>query len=66
MGVVASAAVLLSMRLWPLEDPIERPHRHDDLAPGHPHLAGEPEAVSADREHSHAYVIDDEHQRWPS
>lgn len=66
LGVVASAAVLLSMRLWPSEDPVELPHRHDDLAPGHPHLAGEPEAASADREHSHAYVIDDEHQRWPS
>lgn len=66
LGVVASAAVLLSMRLWPSTDPGELSHRHDDLAPGHPHLAGESEAASADREHTHAYVIDDEHQRWPS
>lgn len=68
LGVVASAAVLLSMRLWPSEDPVELSHRHDNLAPGHPHLAGEPDArqPTAGREHSHAYVIDDEHQRWPS
>ena len=66
LGVVASAAVLLSMRLWPAADPVELSHRHDDLFPGHPHLAGESDAASADREHSHAYVIDDEHQRWPS
>ncbi|MDP2818647.1 MAG: MFS transporter [Polaromonas sp.] len=66
LGVVASAAVLLSMRLWPLEDPVELSHRHDNLAPGHAHLAGASGTASADREHSHAYVIDDEHQRWPS
>ena len=66
LGVVASAAVLLSMRLWPQADPVELLHRHDDLAAGHPHLASQPEAVSAHREHSHAYVIDDEHRRWPS
>lgn len=68
LGVVASAAVLLSMRLWPSTDPVEFSHRHDNLAPGHPHLVGEPDARSptVDREHSHAYVIDDEHQRWPS
>lgn len=63
LGTLAAAAVLLSMRLWPLDDPVERSHRHDELAEGHPHLAG---AAGAAREHSHAYVIDDEHQRWPS
>lgn len=66
LGVVASAALLLSMRLWPAADPLALSHRHDDLVPEHPHLAGEADAASADRRHSHAYVIDDEHQRWPS
>ncbi|NMM05769.1 MFS transporter [Polaromonas sp.] len=66
LGVLASAAVLLSMRLWPAEDPVEILHRHDNLAKGHSHLAGEPDAALADRQHSHAFVIDDEHQRWPS
>lgn len=66
LGVIASAAVLLSMRLWPAEDPAELSHRHDDMASGHPHLAGEDNAVLGDRRHSHAYVIDDEHRRWPS
>ncbi|OYY99401.1 MAG: MFS transporter [Polaromonas sp. 28-63-22] len=60
LGTLAAAAVLLSMRLWPSDDPVELSHRHDELAEEHPHLAG------AVREHSHAYVIDDEHQRWPS
>lgn len=66
LGVVASAALVLSMRLWPAADPIELSHRHEDLVPEHPHLGGESDPASADRRHSHAYVIDDEHQRWPS
>ena len=66
LGAVAAAAVLLSMRLWPSDDPVELLHRHDGLVEGHPHLAGKAGAADAAREHSHAYVIDDEHQRWPS
>jgi MFS family permease len=66
LGTLAAAAVLLSIRLWPSDDPVELSHRHDELAEGHPHLASKAGAAGAAREHSHAYVIDDEHQRWPS
>lgn len=66
LGVVASVAVVLSVRLWPSTDPVELSHRHDDLAHGHPHLTGASDTTSADRQHSHPYVIDDNHQRWPS
>lgn len=66
LGVVASAAVLLSARLWPAEDPAELPHRHDDLAQDHPHLVQGDQAAPAQARHSHAFVIDDEHQRWPT
>jgi MFS family permease len=66
LGLVASAAVLLSMRLWPENDPVELIHRHDDLVQGHPHLTSRSGAAPGVREHSHAFVIDDEHQRWPS
>ena len=66
LGTVAAAAVLLSMRLWPSDDLVELSHRHDELVEGNPHLAGKADSADAAREHSHAYVIDDEHQRWPS
>ena len=66
LGTVAAAAVLLSMRLWPSDDPVELLHRHDGLVEGHPHLGRDGAVAPATREHSHAYVIDDEHQRWPS
>ena len=66
LGAVAAAAVLLSMRLWPSDDPVELLHRHDGLVEGHPHLGRDGAVAPATREHSHAYVIDDEHPRWPS
>ena len=66
LGVVAGAAVLLSMRLWPVEDPVELLHSHDALPPEHPHLASRAGSSSAQGQHSHAFVIDDEHRRWPS
>jgi MFS family permease len=66
LGLVAGAAVLLSMRLWPAEDPVALAHSHDALSPEHPHLAGHTGVKTAEGRHSHAFVIDDEHQRWPS
>jgi MFS family permease len=66
LGGIAGAAVLLSAYLWPAEDPVERPHRHDDLAQDHPHLAQDDPAAPPSARHSHAFVIDDEHQRWPT
>ena len=65
LGVLASAAVLLASRLWPSEEPEQLEHRHDELAPAHPHVAGAAAEAGGPR-HSHAYVIDDDHPRWPS
>lgn len=65
LGVIGSAAVLLSMRLWPAVDPTDLRHTHEELASGHPHLAGESNSTRTERAHSHPYVIDDQHQRWP-
>ena len=56
LGGVAMALVL---HLWPATDPAELPHSHPDLAPDHPHLAGDTVG------HRHIYVIDDVHRRWP-
>ena len=66
LGVLAGAAVLLSTRLWPVEDPVELVHSHEALSPEHPHLASHAGRKTAEGQHSHAFVIDDEHQRWPS
>lgn len=65
LAVVAGAAVLLASRLWPRDDPQILGHRHDDLDATHPHLTAETDN-SAGARHAHAFVIDDDHPRWPS
>jgi hypothetical protein len=60
LGVIAGAGALLAAFLWPATDPETIAHEHPELAAGHPHLAGDGHA------HSHPYVIDDLHRRWPA
>ncbi len=61
--IVLAALTLLSLvaalRLWPANDPVDLLHRHDGLAPDHPHTA------QTGRLHRHRYVIDDLHRSWP-
>ncbi|MEY9559499.1 MFS transporter [Sinorhizobium fredii] len=64
LGVVAAVAVFISMRLWPAHDPDEIEHVHVALAADHPHLIGA-ERVGNRHRHSHAYVIDSHHPKWP-
>ena len=47
------------LRIWPAQDIRDLAHDHPDLPPDHPHLTNH-----APR-HSHAFVIDDIHPRWP-
>ena len=64
LGMVASISVILSARLWPANDPVELAHEHKELETGHPHLASNGRSEPS-RQHAHAFVIDDEHHRWP-
>ena len=50
--------LLLGLRLWPSEVQGGLAHRHDDLPPDHPHLAGQ-------THHRHPVIIDDYHPYWP-
>eukprot|EP01042_Synura_sphagnicola_P013321 gene13321-16914_t len=60
MAIFAGLALALAMRVWPAGDPDEIEHEHPALAPDHPHLAG------AGHRHRHAFVIDRDHQAWPT
>ena len=64
LAAIAAASVGLASRLWPVDDPAERTHTHDNLPAGHPHLAGA-EPTGAGHRHSHSLVIDREHPVWP-
>ncbi|MBA3054540.1 MAG: MFS transporter [Sphingomonadales bacterium] len=68
MGMALAAAAMLALigtviafLIWPKEDLDVVAHTHDELPPGHLHLAeGHPEGRAA-----HAFVIDELHPHWP-
>ena len=64
LGVIGAAAWLAALSLWPRHDPDVVPHVHADLPEDDDHLA---DAVwsEAGYEHSHGYVVDDRHPKWP-
>lgn len=64
LSVVALAGLFAAWRAWPKLDPVVLPHVHDDLPPDHPHWK-EHAADSGVQGHSHDYVIDELHSRWP-
>lgn len=59
---VAVLGVLCAWRAWPAHDPADVEHRHDDLPTDHPHLK---DRSNHSGRHTHRYVIDDLHRRWP-
>jgi predicted MFS family arabinose efflux permease len=58
-ATAALLALIATLLLWPADDPCELTHRHDALPENHPHLAGK------GQKHTHPYVIDELHMRWP-
>lgn len=60
LAILAALGAVLAFLVWPVADPDEMRHEHAELEADHPHLSG------GGRIHSHAYVIDDLHRRWPA
>lgn len=60
-ATLAAIGTILALLVWPAQDPEIVPHTHDDLPPDHPHLRDGHAGGAA----GHAFVIDDEHPRWP-
>jgi len=59
LSLLALVALIVSLRIWqPDHDREVIEHHHDNLPEDHPHILD-------GRTHAHAFVIDDEHQRWP-
>lgn len=65
MAAFAASGVLAARLLWPEQDPEALAHVHDNLPAGHPHLQGATHHADGFH-HRHAFVIDDEHLRWPT
>lgn len=62
MAALAVLGTLLARWLWPAEDGEVLAHHHDDLPADHPHLAEH----AGSGQHAHPFVIDEQHERWPS
>ena len=58
---LALLGVGLAFMLWPSNDPQIVEHRHDDLAPDHPHVREH----HRDGQAAHDFVLDDLHRSWP-
>ena len=61
MAVIALVAMSIAFMIWPKQDESVIVHSHDDLPADHEHLLSH----NHDGKHSHDYVIDENHQRWP-
>ncbi|MFQ6226719.1 MFS transporter [Nocardia sp. NPDC002869] len=65
LGLVAGAGLVAAVRYWPRHDPAALGHLHDGrIDPGHLHDAV-PVGANSYR-HTHTFVIDDDHRRWPT
>lgn len=60
LGILAALGTALAVLFWPAADPEVISHNHPELDTHHPHLVG------SGGTHSHPYVIDDLHRRWPA
>ena len=59
---LSAFGTVLGFVVWPANDPTDLPHRHDELPGDDAHLTeGDSDALV----HSHPFVIDEQHPRWP-
>lgn len=65
LGSSGAIAVWVALMVWPSHDPEVIEHEHLELPAGHAHIRGASSTTQGVR-HSHSYVVDDEHPRWPS
>jgi MFS family permease len=63
LGCAAGLAIGLALMAWPSLDPESIEHEHPNLPAGHPHATGSMSCQGM--RHSHPFVIDDHHPRWP-
>ena len=65
LGLVAGTAAFAASRIWPVHDPEQMEHQHDMLDADHPHLIEYAADPDTPHRHSHAFVIDGNHKKWP-
>lgn len=59
LAAMTAGALVVALRQWPSDDPLEIAHEHPDLSSDHPH-------VRDGHRHAHSFTIDDLHPSWPT
>lgn len=63
LASLSTVLVLVALRVWPADDPVDLAHCHPELPDDHPHLEQVP-ASGAQHRHIHAFRIDELHPIW--
>ncbi|WP_067714259.1 MFS transporter [Nocardia yamanashiensis] len=66
LTVLAGAGIVVALRVWPAYDPAELTHVHAAGSIAPERLADAELVGEGLYEHTHVYVIDAEHRRWPA
>ncbi|GAM99841.1 probable NreB protein [alpha proteobacterium U9-1i] len=59
LAMLCGVGAIVTAAIWPAREDVSVEHSHDDLTADHPHMA------PTTSTHSHEYIIDDLHRRWP-
>jgi hypothetical protein len=60
LTALAVGGLLVARQVWASGAKRDLAHMHTNLPPDHPHLHN-----AVDGWHSHEFIVDDEHPRWP-
>jgi len=63
LSLACATVTMVTLRVWPANDPLERAHSHPELPADHPHLR-ETKTSGPNHQHFHPYRIDDLHPHW--
>lgn len=66
LGAVAAAGAVAALLIWPRRDPEELTHTHDSASTDHQHLDDATALESGRMQHTHTFIIDQDHLRWPT
>ncbi|MFD0363049.1 MFS transporter [Nocardia sp. GCM10030253] len=66
LAVIAGAGITVALRTWPRHDPAELTHLHEVGTIDPARLADAVRVAERLYQHTHEFVIDAEHRRWPT
>jgi MFS family permease len=65
LGAIAAGGAVAALLIWPRRDPDELTHTHDLPISDHQHLDDATAIAGGRMQHTHIFIIDQDHLRWP-